>query len=137
MKTISLSRKAARTTAMLIFSLLWISATLVAFSQAQLVKDLNKAEYPHFNEYSQLTNAQDAFYFVSNGKALWKSDGTTSGTFRLKTLRGIQNLTLINNVLYFAGAQGSGSELWKSNGTSTGTVRIKEIPYERIVKGHQ
>ena len=112
---------------MLMFALVGVSTTSTVLSQARLVKDINTAEYRHFNEYSQLTNAQGLFYFVSRGKELWKSDGTTSGTVRVKTLYGIQNLTLIGNTFYFAGKDENGLELWKSDGTAEGTVRVKDI----------
>ena len=112
---------------MLTLLLVCTSTTSLVFSQAQLVKDMNQSEYRHFNEYSQLTNAQGVFYFVSDAKELWKSDGTTSGTKRVRMVRGIQNLTLIGNVLYFGVTNESASELWKSDGTYAGTVRVKQI----------
>lgn len=127
MKTTPRLLLATRTVAMLVFLLLFIFATSVVFSQAKVVKDINKAEYRHFNEYSQLTNAQGVFYFVSNDKELWKSDGTTSGTKRVRMVRGIQNLTLMGNVLYFGSTTKSGAELWKSDGTYAGTMRVKQI----------
>ena len=107
MKTMFLSRKAARVAGMLALLL----TASVAFSQSRLVKDLNTLEYRQFNEYSQLTNAHGVFYFVNVRKELWKSDGSTLGTVRVKALHGIENLTLIGNTLYFAGKDQNGLEL--------------------------
>jgi ELWxxDGT repeat protein len=127
MKTITLTPRARRVATVLMILLVGVLTTSTVFSQARLVKDINTSEYRHFNEYSQLTSAQGLFYFVSHGKELWKSDGTTQGTVRVKTLRGIQNLTLIGNTLYFAGKDENGLELWKSDGTVEGSVRVKDI----------
>ena len=124
MKTLTLTQRVA---AMLILALTGLLAARDCFSQARLVKDINTAEYRHFNEYSQLTNAHGLFYFVNLRKELWKSDGNTQGTVRVKTLHGIENLTLIGNTLYFAGKDQNGLELWKSDGTPEGTVIVKDI----------
>ena len=127
MKTIPRFRPATKVAVMLMFLPLFMLASSFAFSQAKLVKDLNTAEYRHVNEYSQLTNAHGLFYFVNLRKELWKSDGNTLGTMRVKALHGIENLTLIGNTLYFAGKDQNGLELWKSDGTPEGTVIVKDI----------
>lgn len=127
MKTRFTALHAVHATAIFAFLPLLISNTSLVFSQAQLVKDINVFESPYFNEYSQLTNAQGFFYFVSNDKELWRSDGTTPGTKRVKVVRAIQNLALMGNVLYFSATDSTASELWKSDGTYAGTVRVKQF----------
>ncbi|MEM7113985.1 MAG: ELWxxDGT repeat protein [Chloroflexota bacterium] len=65
--------------------------------------------------------------------ALWRSDGTSEGTWPLKSLRlnnpfndAIQAATTLNGKLYFIGSDlGGGLHLWRSDGTSEGTVIIK------------
>jgi ELWxxDGT repeat protein len=74
-------------------------------------------------------------------RELWKSDGTLSGTTRVKdinptgnSLRSTINGTSQNSfialgqVLYFVADDGvHGSELWRSNGTEAGTMLVKDI----------
>jgi len=68
-----------------------------------------------------------------NGKELWKSDGTATGTVMVKDINGSGNfspvyLTFMNNKIYFSADDGvNGYELWKSDGTAIGTVMVKDI----------
>ena len=65
---------------------------------------------------------------------LWKSDGTTSGTVRVKDINpgtGISMpggmVTLGSTCFFSAKESGYGAELWKSDGTTSGTMMIKDI----------
>ena len=65
---------------------------------------------------------------------LWRTDGTTRGTRRVKDIRPgpygsrPQELTPVRNILYFSAYDGAhGRELWKSNGTVAGTRLVKDI----------
>jgi ELWxxDGT repeat protein len=65
---------------------------------------------------------------------LWKSDGTSGGTVRVKDINaGVegsypQDFNFINGTLYFtAWTLASGRELWKTDGSTNGTVMVKEI----------
>ena len=77
-----------------------------------------------------------ALFFQANdgtsGAELWKSNGTTGGTVRVKDIRvgsdGAHPLQFINvnATLFFQANDGaSGVELWKSDGTESGTVRSR------------
>lgn len=75
-------------------------------------------------------------YLSSGGDniELWKSDGTTAGTVRVKDINGTnlssspEDFNAINGTLYFTANDGiSGRELWKTDGTSAGTVLVKDI----------
>jgi ELWxxDGT repeat protein len=85
-----------------------------------------------------LTAVGNTLYFSANnddtGTELWKSNGTSEGTVRVKDIQlGSSNgdprfLTVLGSTLYFAANDGtSGRELWKSDGTEDGTVRVKDI----------
>ncbi|RKI64672.1 HYR domain-containing protein [Corallococcus sp. AB049A] len=88
-----------------------------------------------------LTRVGRTLYFAADdgvsGKELWKTDGTETGTVRVKDIRAgatgsiTQSVPAFGNVggvLYFAANDGtSGLELWKTDGTSAGTVRVKDI----------
>jgi ELWxxDGT repeat protein len=70
----------------------------------------------------------------ASGDELWKSDGTTVGTVRVKDIlpgsgsSNLRYLTNMNGTLYFAANDGvSGTELWRSDGTSAGTTIVKDI----------
>jgi len=69
----------------------------------------------------------------STGKELWRSDGTVSGTVKVKDIwPGVagsdpSELTPVNGTLFFTADDGAlGVELWKSDGTEAGTVMVKE-----------
>ena len=80
----------------------------------------------------------NTLYFVANdginGKELWKTDGTASGTVMIKDINSGSSssdpsyLVAFGNTLYFRADDGTnGSELWKSDGTASGTVMVKDI----------
>ena len=63
----------------------------------------------------------------TNGRELWKSDGTAAGTVLVKDINpGIagsnpDNLTAVDDRLFFAANDGTnGDELWRSNGNAAG-----------------
>lgn len=69
----------------------------------------------------------------TNGRALWKTDGTPLGTVMVKDL----DATVLNfpihigtqaGILFFTANTGTtGLELWKSDGTNSGTILVKDI----------
>lgn len=68
------------------------------------------------------------------GYGLWRSDGTVSGTQRVKTMSipnlqsGVeQTLRQIGDLVLFAGLGDEGYELWKSDGSESGTTLLKDI----------
>lgn len=89
------------------------------------------------------SNLYHGFLFLSaktpdGGTVLWKTDGTSGGTIRVKDINpgtdssmggseGFFNLYL-SDAYYFTATDGShGYELWKSNGTDGSTVMVKDI----------
>ncbi len=68
-----------------------------------------------------------------NSCQLWKTDGTSAGTTKLKTfLTGVkENFSrehaFINKTLFFIFDTKEGYELWKTDGSSKGTVPVKNI----------
>jgi ELWxxDGT repeat protein len=70
----------------------------------------------------------------SNGRELWKSDGTATGTTLVKDINPGANgsdpsfLTNVNGTLFFtADDDAHGRELWKSDGTTGGTSLVSDI----------
>jgi ELWxxDGT repeat protein len=59
---------------------------------------------------------------------LWRTDGTTAGTYLLSSVAVVTPFVVVNNVAIFAGIDpATGIELWKTDGTAAGTVMIKDI----------
>ncbi|TWT37656.1 Peptidyl-prolyl cis-trans isomerase A precursor [Posidoniimonas corsicana] len=80
----------------------------------------------------------DVTYFVANdgtnGRELWKTDGTVEGTSMVADIRPgagssyPTELVNVNGTLFFAADDGaSGLELWKSDGTADGTTLVRDI----------
>lgn len=89
------------------------------------------------------TVVNNQFYFVGNGKNLWVSDGTESGTYQVFTFPNEgNNYTLFSsmqafgNYMYFTvsvnlgGGTSVSRGLWRTDGTTAGTEMIYEAPYE-------
>jgi ELWxxDGT repeat protein/VCBS repeat-containing protein len=69
----------------------------------------------------------NTFYFKAADYQLWRSDGTTSGTYKVKDVEP-DNTVVANGKLYFEGYDGiHGQEPWVSDGTSSGTKLLKEL----------
>jgi uncharacterized repeat protein (TIGR01451 family) len=94
--------------------------------------------YPCASSPNDLTDVDGTLFFVANdgssGPELWKSDGTPTGTVRIKDIytgatgSAPSYLTNVNGTLFFSADDGSsGRELWKSDGTPTGTFQVKDI----------
>ncbi|MGV3661547.1 MAG: ELWxxDGT repeat protein, partial [Prosthecobacter sp.] len=72
-------------------------------------------------------------YNPTYGNELWRSDGTTAGTFLLKDITPgsghsvPSNFKISGGNLYFVANTSSGLELWKTDGTAAGTVMVKDI----------
>jgi len=104
-----------------------------------MVKDIETRGDGHANPHN-LIDIDGTLFFVAtkggngkNGTELWRSDGTTIGTQRVKNinLEGSsfpKNLTNVNGMLYFTADDGlDGRELWRSNGLNNGTKQVNNI----------
>ncbi|MEN7551091.1 ELWxxDGT repeat protein [Rapidithrix thailandica] len=69
------------------------------------------------------------FYNLSSQGGIWVSDGTEMGSFKIKDLYSIRELTAFNGKVFFSAAkeQGGEIELWQSDGTLEGTKMVKDI----------
>ena len=71
---------------------------------------------------------------LSNGRELWKSDGSADGTTLVKDISpGLANscprfLEPVNGVLFF----NANGQLWKSDGTESGTILVKNFNYYEL-----
>lgn len=74
---------------------------------------------------SNFYKASDKFLFLNGAKELWATDGTATGTLKLKTFTGTSSSTILgmtsfNNKVYFAFTH----ELWETDGTEAGTKLV-------------
>lgn len=93
----------------------------------------------HYNGYIMNVLAGNNLFYViaysynSYNAEIWRSDGTTQGTFAVKTdAPDYYNIdaVVINDRLYFSSDDNSGfygNELWKSDGTVASTALVKDI----------
>ncbi|HTJ53599.1 MAG TPA: ELWxxDGT repeat protein [Cyclobacteriaceae bacterium] len=98
-----------------------------SFSAAQihLVKDINASASIDETEYSSLMDVNGVLYFKSKNTELWKTDGTTAGSVKLKTFSQIYDLKKVGNQLFFFAADTANTSfLWKTDGTVSGTVKV-------------
>ncbi len=95
---------------------------------ARLVRDIRPgAESAFIASYGiQLVAMNGALYFFASSAGLssevWRSDGTTAGTFRIGSPGTRGRLIVHGNTLFIATPYG----LWKSDGTPAGTVVIRD-----------
>ncbi|MES2590943.1 MAG: ELWxxDGT repeat protein [Bacteroidota bacterium] len=103
-----------------------------------IVKDIKPgvgSGHTNYGVYAILNN--ELYFYANDGSqyGLWKTDGSDAGTSFIKECLWINEISTINNVLYFSaydiGANTGntlyGEELWKSDGTPTGTYMVKDI----------
>lgn len=81
---------------------------------------------PYFLFVSPIRAGNQFFFSVAG--ALWKSDGTVSGTVTIPHLQGYHLSFSFNNAIYLLGGTPPTSmDLWKSDGTPAGTQITKQL----------
>jgi ELWxxDGT repeat protein len=64
----------------------------------------------------------------STGTGLWRTDGTTTGTYLVLSLEMTTALATVNGKLIFTANDGThGTQLWATDGTGPGTVMLTDI----------
>ena len=125
---------------------LWVSDGTSSGTQLliDISPDNNYSDfYSNNNSPRKLTESNGKLYFtaddVENGRELWVSDGTSSGTQLVLDINpgdndyysyyfAPTNLIDFNNKLYFTADDGeNGRELWVSDGTAEGTQLLVDI----------
>ncbi|MCP4760716.1 MAG: hypothetical protein GY870_02970 [archaeon] len=113
-------------------------------SGTNIVKDIySGTSNSYSDDLTRMNNGtEDILYFsaidATSGYELWRSDGTESGTYRVKNINpdsgssSPYSFTVMNNgtvdILYFNANNGtSGYELWRSDGAESGTYIVKDI----------
>lgn len=109
-----------------------------------LVKEINPTNIGSGPRFFNIANGYLLFVASngtnSNGRELWRSDGTAAGTVMVKDILpgtasgspGFQayfnGFYVWNEVLYFTADDGvHGNELWRSDGTADGTYLLKDM----------
>ncbi|MDC0710840.1 hypothetical protein POL68_20360 [Stigmatella sp. ncwal1] len=113
---------------------------------SSLVKDI--AQGLTDSNPRHLTRVGNTVFFAARSEGfndfaveeLWKTDGTPSGTVRVKRLPKsgesdqIAGMVQANGTVYFTYDHGYEAQLWKSDGTGAGTVVVQSVafPYEDV-----
>ena len=96
----------------------------------------------------QIVNLNGTALFIGDDGSgdfeLWRSDGSSAGTVRVKDIQpgpsgGLtgSSLVVMGNAVYFAANDGAhGVELWRSDGTEAGTVMVKDLYPQFGAFGH-
>ena len=92
------------------------------------------------NNYNLFSNGSYLLFAANTtaaGNELWKSDGTSAGTFLLKDINtghsgadssNPNNFMVLNNIVLFTATDAThGNEIWKTDGTPAGTAIVKDI----------
>ena len=111
--------------------LIIIPITIIKGQSASMVKDIWQGQNSSNIRYK--TKVGSNVYFITYaiapdiGTDLWKSDGTASGTLKIKNIpddgSSVKDLTESNGIVFFS----VGNELWKSDGTANGTTMLKSF----------
>jgi ELWxxDGT repeat protein len=118
-----------------------LESRLLLAGTYSLLKDVATSPETAGSNPRQIVDVGGTAFFVADtltdGKELWKSDGTASGTTMVKNIfPGVKNgaavgdgyAANVNGTLFFVGDDGTtGYELWKTDGTEAGTVLVKDI----------
>ncbi len=104
-----------------------------------LVKDIYIGVGDGLNTLGVYWVKNGSFYFTATSASasdyeIWKSDGTSAGTTKLKDINPGASGSFpgsfyeFNNLLYFTADNGTnGEEIWRTDGTIAGTVLVKDI----------
>lgn len=106
-------------------------------STTSLLKTINSSATPSISELYTAPTLNKVFFQATdgtNGKELWITDGTTTGTVMLADINSGSgdsspaNFYEYNGKVYFSANDGTnGVELWVTDGTSAGTKMLKDI----------
>jgi ELWxxDGT repeat protein len=83
---------------------------------------------------TRLRVAGNLLYFVADERALWRTDGTVAGTYRIYpeeepdlSSPGWRDLRVAGNRLFLTRVAAGSYELWTSDGTTEGTIRLRVL----------
>jgi len=97
----------------------------------EFIKDLGVNDYDYAFTVEEMTSSGDYLYFVTSaaGEDLWISDGTETGTRKLKDFYSCQNLADVEGKLFFTAYElyKGETELWSTDGTEANTKLVKDI----------
>ena len=101
----------------------------------RLVANINPGPVP--SQPQAMTNVSGNVFFVAldstNGWQLWRSNGTSTGTFLVRQIGSgaftarPRYLTNVNGTLFFVANDGTGDKIWRSNGDASSTQRLDSL----------
>jgi ELWxxDGT repeat protein len=113
----------------------WLEARTAPALTYRLIADINPGAGA--SQPQNLTNVSGTVFFVAmdgtNSWHLWRSDGTSSGTFLVRQIGSgaftsrPRYLTNVNGTLFFVANDGTGDKIWRSNGDAASTQRLDSL----------
>jgi ELWxxDGT repeat protein len=113
----------------------WLEARTAPALTYRLIADINPGAGA--SQPQNLTNVSGTVIFVAmdgtNSWHLWRSDGTSSGTFLVRQIGSgaftsrPRYLTNVNGTLFFVANDGTGDKIWRSNGDAASTQRLDSL----------
>lgn len=82
---------------------------------------------PSRNSDSDSLIAFGNLILFDSGNSLWRTDGTASGTVKIKDVRYICCGRQVGNQLFMNATDAQGREVWVTDGTSNGTNRVLDL----------
>jgi len=123
----------------LLLALALALASPVFASAPYQVADLNPSSFGVASQPVWCVRLDNIVFFQTHSTgslpALWRTDGTPDGTFKLLSLRKPSSSSLLpifgmvssGNAVYFDAYDGDGRKVWKSDGTTADTVPITPV----------
>lgn len=113
------------------FFALFLSGPSLPLQSQDLLVDIDPNGDFYDWEYKEALEYNGVLLFVSNGE-LWRTNGSTDGTVRLKDIGIVKSLTLAGSTVYFTGWNRNDTrwQLWKTKGTTYNTVKVKDLSSE-------
>ncbi len=97
----------------------------------EFLLDLGENQFGAPLSIKGLKSSGDYVYLIgySGGRHLWRSDGTVTGTVKLKDFVICENLTDVNGKLFFTASEPSSGEieLWSTDGSESNTTQVADI----------
>ncbi len=116
--------------------LLQLAATDGTVTETRIITTFLTSAFSGAYARNTFTIYNNQLFFNSNtgtDDELWKSDGTTAGTVRVKDINpgtassSPSNLVVMNGLLIFQAYSSTGFGLWTTNGTAAGTQKIMNM----------
>lgn len=102
---------------------LWV--TDGSWKNTKIIKQINDKNYSTLHDMGSIASA--VLFFDDMDTSLWRSDGTETGTYKIKKIRG-KGFYYYNGKLFFEGQDNTTGyrQIWITDGTDAGTFKLAD-----------